>query len=132
VNQVFHWDVIHMTVPFICPPTTLNFTMLGKDSNTTEFNHDWNISLLFAIFYQLADTSTGCPKKNVTFVRLWVYDLGRGVLGVRNNSKNFWNKKYKVFWQNFIVERTMIECSWSRRVFFGNKANEAKSILLYS
>ena len=25
--------------------------------------------------------STGCPKKNVTFVRLWVFDLGRGVFG---------------------------------------------------
>ena len=31
--------------------------------------------------------STGCPKKNVTFVRLWVFDLGRGVFRGKDYSR---------------------------------------------
>ena len=37
--------------------------------------------------------STGCPKKNGDSERFWVFDLGGVFLGVKNNSKNFGNKK---------------------------------------
>ena len=46
----------------------------------------------------------GVPKKIVPFVRLWVFDLRMGVLGVKNDSKNFGNKKtlgyLAKFWVN--------------------------------
>ena len=46
----------------------------------------------------ITQKTTGCPKKNVTFVRLWVLTLGGVFLGVKNDSENFGNKKkYRVY-----------------------------------